>query len=131
MEDWEMNELVDSEDRNSYIRERKKYAKPGEHIPNKNEAKFLRKIMSETGMSEEEVRAHKTYRKMLSEAQKVPAAKKTDDQKRLDNIMKRVTKSLKLAKEHPKVQEEFYRILKEEYPWIRPPGKLKTTKSKK
>ncbi len=130
MEDWEMDEMIDGVDRNSYIRERKKHAKPGEHIPNKNEAKLLRKLMSQTGMSEEELRSHKKYRRMLSQAQKVPAAKKSDEQKRLDNIMKGVTKNLKLAKEHPKVQEEFHRILKENFPWIRVPAKKKIKKRK-
>lgn len=30
----------------------------GKHVPNKNEAKLLRKIMAETGLSEEEVRQY-------------------------------------------------------------------------
>lgn len=46
------------------------------HVMNKDEAKEMRRIQSKTGLSEEEVRTHKKYRKMLSDAQKgnTPAA---------------------------------------------------------
>lgn len=77
------------------------------HVPNKNEAKLLRKLMSETGMSEAELRKDKKYRVMLSQAQKVPAAKTSPLVKIKKTIMKDVTKELKLAKEHPLVQAEF------------------------
>ena len=80
----------------------------GAHIPNKNEAQLLRKIMSETGLTEEEIRESKKYRVMLSEAQKEGVkAKRTKKQKKQDDIMKSVTKDLKLAKEHPLVVAEF------------------------
>lgn len=39
------------------------------HIPNKNEAKALRRIMSQTGLTREEVRSNPKYRKMLAQAQ--------------------------------------------------------------
>jgi|ERR1035437_8890444 hypothetical protein len=95
-------------------RARKLMAKPGVHVPNKNEAKILRKIMAETGMKEAEVREHKKYRKMLSDAQKVKPSTKSDKQKAQERIMKRVTKELKLAKEHPKVVAKFNELWKEE-----------------
>lgn len=44
----------------------------GEHIPNKQEAKLLRRLMSETGNTEEEIRDIPKYRRMLAEAQKSP-----------------------------------------------------------
>ena len=40
------------------------------HYANKKEAKTLRRIMSQTGLTESEVRAIKKYRIMLSEAQR-------------------------------------------------------------
>lgn len=87
--------------------ERKKHAKPGQHIMNKNESKLLRKLMHDTEMTEKELREHKKYRKMLSDAQKVPVAKMTDGERMKKNIMKDITKEFKLAKEHPIVVEEF------------------------
>lgn len=41
----------------------------GEHVMSQPEAKVMRRIQSETGLTEEEVRSHKKYRKMLSDAQ--------------------------------------------------------------
>lgn len=105
--DWETKEI------SRYISDRKAFAPDGVHIPNKNEAKVLRKLMSKTGLSEKELREHKKYRKVLSEAQKVPKAKRTDKQKALDKIMKSVTRELKLAKEHPAVQAEFDKRVKQ------------------
>jgi hypothetical protein len=39
------------------------------HYPAKKEAKVLRRIMSQTGLTEAEVRSRKKYRKMLSDTQ--------------------------------------------------------------
>lgn len=89
--------------------ERKKHANPGEHILNKNESKLLRKLMSETELTEKELREHKKYRKMLSDAQKVPVARLSELEKNKRDTMKEITKELKLAKEHPTVVEEFNR----------------------
>ncbi len=87
--------------------ERKKHAKPGEHIMNKNESRLLRKLMSDTELTEKELREHKKYRKMLSDAQKVPASKLSELERFQRNMMKEITKELKLAKEHPKVVVAF------------------------
>lgn len=98
----------DPDDANSsFYYNKKKYAVPGVHIMMKKEAKLLRKLMSDTGMTEVQLRAHKKYRKMLSDTQKVPPSKKTDYQREYDRQMKAVTRELKLAKEHPLVQAEF------------------------
>lgn len=49
---------------------KRKRSKPGKHVPNKLEAKVLRKLMSETGLTETELREIPKHRKELSEAQK-------------------------------------------------------------
>lgn len=41
----------------------------GVHLMNKNEAKVMRQLKKKTGLSEEEIREVKKYRKMLSDAQ--------------------------------------------------------------
>jgi hypothetical protein len=48
---------------------KKVYAKPGEHVMNKDEAKVMRRLQAQTGLSKEEIRDKKKYRIMLSEAQ--------------------------------------------------------------
>lgn len=90
---------------------RKQMAPPGVHVPNKNEAKILRKIMSETGLSEEEVRSHKKYRIELSKAQK-KKGDKSREERRLLSILKSITRELKLPKEHPLVKEEYLKRIK-------------------
>jgi len=90
---------------------RKAYSN-GAHVPNKNEATLLRKIMSESGLTEEEVRANKKYRKMLSEAQdKGENSTISRVEKEKKRILKEITKELKLAKEHPLVVAEFKKRL--------------------
>jgi hypothetical protein len=80
----------------------------GIHIPDKKESKTLRKIMSETGLSEKEIRQIPKYKWLLARSeQQNQYPKRTEKQKLLDKIMKSVTRELKLAKEHPLVQEEF------------------------
>lgn len=105
----------------SYIRLKKQYAAPGQHIPNKYEAALLRKLMSQTGMNEKEIREHKKYRRMLSEAQKKKGTKSFKERV-LRDVMKRVTKRLKLPKEHPTVKEAF-KVELDEYlknrPWTK------------
>jgi len=97
---------------------KKKYAPVGVHVPNKNEAKLLRKIMSNTGLNESEVRKHYKYRLMLSTAQK----SNTEDwdpnremKRSMKTLMKSITKRLKLAKEHPTVVAEFIKIWNANY----------------
>ncbi len=83
-------------------------APKGKHIMNKNEGKLCRKLMAETGLTEEELREDKKYRKMLSAAQKEgTVAKRHPLQKLKDDIMKSCTKELGLAKEHPKTKELY------------------------
>jgi hypothetical protein len=81
-------------------------APAGVHIMNKNESKMLRKLMSETGLTEVELRKEKKYRKMLSDAQK-EQGNKNRFFRRAERMLKSVTKELKLPNEHPLVIEEF------------------------
>ena len=93
----------------------KAMAPPDEHLPNKDEAKMLRKLMAETGLSEIEVRNIKKYRKMLSKAQDAGERELTLDEMREKysaSIYKTITKRLKLAKEHPLVVAEYKEYLK-------------------
>ncbi len=87
-----------------------KLGKDDPHIPNKNESKLLRKLMSETSMSEDEIRGIKKYRKLLSETSKEGHAyhniwKNTKQEK----LWKRVTKETGLVRNHP-VSKYVYNI---------------------
>lgn len=100
----------------SYIRYKKRFAKPGQHIPNKNEASLLRRLQAQTGLSEVELRSHKKYRKMLSEEQKKKGTK-TKYERRALILLKSVLRELKLPKEHPKVLEAVkIKLNKREWP---------------
>lgn len=70
---YDYDRYEDWTDRNK--RYKAKRAKPGVHVPGKKEASILRRIKSETGMSEAEIREIPKYRKELSDAQKNPEAK--------------------------------------------------------
>lgn len=74
----------------------------GEHVMMKPEAKVMRRLQAETGLSEEEIRSHKKYRKMLSDAQKNPEGS-SDAKRAAKRLLKGVTRELKLAKAHPDV----------------------------
>jgi hypothetical protein len=63
--------------------------------------------MSQTGLSELELREHKCYRVALSEAQ-VQRGTKTQVQRVALRARKRVTQELRLPKEHPQVKEAFF-----------------------
>ena len=73
------------------------------HYPNKNESAMLRRIMSETGLSEEEVRDVKKYRVMLSEAAKSsPKDKHVSSQERFYRaLIKDACKDTGLVPQHP------------------------------
>ncbi|MBT6049181.1 hypothetical protein HN803_04500 [candidate division WWE3 bacterium] len=87
---------------------RKRLAEPGKHIMNKGEAKVMRRLKNDTGLSEEEIRAIKKYRVMLSEAQTVGTkTKRSKIQKVRDEVMKFVCRELKLPKEHPAIDKAY------------------------
>jgi hypothetical protein len=81
---------------------------PGIHVMNKDEARVMRRLQSQTGLSQEEIRKHKKYRKMLSEAQKAGQnRKRTEIEKIRDKVLKYVCKKLQLPKEHPDIIVAF------------------------
>ncbi len=80
------------------------------HVPAKAEGKLLRRIMSNTGLTEEQVREHKKYRKMLSSEQGKQGDKSYKDRV-LKDLLKSVTKELKLPKAHPKVKAKFKELV--------------------
>ena len=55
---------------------KRKRSKPGVHVPNQLEAKVLRRLMSETGLTEAEIREIPAHRIELAEASKPKPAKK-------------------------------------------------------
>ena len=73
------------------------------HYPNKNEGRVLRQIMASTGLSEEEVRGHKKYRKMLSDAQKTPQKPKAENIRKWYEIwiLKKACKETGFTYRHP------------------------------
>jgi len=86
----------------------------GVHIMGKPEAKVCRKLMADTGLTEEELREHKKYRKLLSEAQKEgEKAKLNARQKKKRDLMKKATKTTGLAKEHPDTKKVYAELVDE------------------
>ena len=84
------------------------------HYPNKDEAQELRKIMASTGLSEEEVRQDKKYRKMLSDAQKAgQKAKRTETERFYHKLIKEACKKTGLAPQHPDTLKALDEIIKE------------------
>lgn len=72
------------------------------HYPNKDEATLLRQIISSEGLTEEEVRSHKKYRKMLSEAQKRGREAKRDERTKFyQNLIKKACQKTGLVPQHP------------------------------
>ena len=85
------------------------------HYPNKDEAKLLRKLMIQTGLNEKEIRNIKTYRKMLSEAQKEgQKPKRTRIEKYYHRLIKDACEETKLPKEHPATLLVLDEIIKKE-----------------
>ena len=85
---------------------------PTKHYPNKNESALLRRIKSETGLSEEEIREVKKYRKMLAEASKSSEKSLTSAaEKYYKNCIKDACKITGLVPQHPKTLEELDKIL--------------------
>ena len=82
------------------------------HIPNKDEGKLLRKIMSQTGMSEIEVRNIKKYRKLLSNQARIGESAKTNHwYKSEKRLWKKVTRKTGLVKTHPVSKYVYNKLL--------------------
>lgn len=87
---------------------------PGIHIMNKNEKTALRKLKKETGLSEEEIRKEKKYRKILSDAQ-VERGPKDDYDRKIISIVKSSTRETKLPLEHPKTKEKIKEFIEKPF----------------
>ena len=84
------------------------------HYSNKDEAQELRKIMSSTGLSEEQVRQDPKYRKQLSEAQKMgQKTKRTESEKFYQGLIKEACKKTGFAPQHPETLKVLDDIIKE------------------
>lgn len=92
------------------------HAPKGVHIMNKNERKALNVLKRETGLTEEELRKEKVFRKVLSEAQKAKGPK-TEQDRRIINIVKSVTNELKLPVDHPLVRTKILKYISKSRYW--------------
>jgi len=89
---------------------------PTKHYPNRDEAKVLRNIMASTGLSEEEVRADKTHRKTLANAQKQgQKAKRDATVKWYQDRIKEACKKTGLVPQHPDTIKALDEILDKRY----------------
>lgn len=96
---------------------------PSKHYPNKNEARILRRIRSQTGLSEQEIRRDYKYRKMLSEAQKQGQKPKySPTEKFWHNLIQKACRETGLAKEHPDTLAALDCIIEDHFTrsWWRP-----------
>jgi len=85
-------------------------APAGVHIMNKNEKTALRKLKIKTGLSEQDLRKEKKYRKELSDAQTRKGDKDQYDRD-IVSLIKRATSEVKLPVEHPKTKEKIKELL--------------------
>lgn len=91
-------------------------APAGVHVMNKNERAALRKLKKQTGLTEEELRKEKKYRKVLSEAQK-EKGKKDDFDRLVIAIVKKVTRETKLSVNHPDFKEKLKNEIDRKQRW--------------
>jgi hypothetical protein len=95
-----------------YLKKLDKIKYRGGHIANKKESALLRKLMSETGKTEEEIRAIYKYRKALSEAAKVKVISDQEKQdKYVKNVIKRACARRGFWPNHPDSLEALKQIL--------------------
>ncbi len=78
----------------------------GPHAPAKNEARVLRRICSQTGLSADQVRAHRKYRVELAQAAKTPPGRSRDERSVL-RVLKQVQRELALPHWHPDLKSRF------------------------
>ena len=119
---WEDNEYWENPRRYMSARKAGKIANdPSKHYPNKDEAALLRKIKTETGLSEEQIRSHKKYRIMLSEAQKMGREPKrgAGEARFYKWKLKQACRETGLPKEHPDTIAALQRILNKNMGWGR------------
>jgi hypothetical protein len=105
-----------------YVYEGLKRLPSGPHAPGGKEAKLLRRLMSETGLAEDQLREHKKYRVMLSEAQKSESKSSglmsARRRRREERIVKNICRNNPgKPKEHPEMQKEIQAALEEHRRW--------------
>lgn len=86
---------------------------PTKHYSNKDESRELRKIMVTTGLTEEEVRADRKYRKQLSDVQKSgQKVKRSDVVKWYQLQIRKACRQTKLVSHHPETLKVLAELLK-------------------
>ena len=96
----------------------------GNHVPNKKESQLLRKLKSQTGLSEEAIRSIYKYRKMLSEAARCPFNPKAHMLRMVRGIIKNTR--LNFHPRHPESVVKIENYLNGRPWWPRPlPDELK------
>ena len=116
-DDWDDDEYDDGL---GNIRRGKKWDKiaydPSKHYPNKHESECLRRIMAQSGLTEEEVRANKTYRIELSKAREEGVkAKRSQTTKWCQNVVKRACQKTGLVPQHPETLKVLDEMLNDRY----------------
>jgi hypothetical protein len=79
----------------------------GPHAPNKNESRLLRSICSRTGLTEEQVRMHRTYRQQLAKAAKPGTGGRHPDYRDTVRVRRAVTSQTGLNPHQPGFFEAF------------------------
>lgn len=101
--DWDSPRIIG--DPRYYI---KKSLPPDVHLPNSGEAKKLRQIMAETGLTEEQIRKVKKYRQQLAKAANVnPKPRMHPLDRKWKNIVSTFTRKHNLAPGHPTIIAEL------------------------
>lgn len=105
--------MIDNNETYNKIWSKNKDVDPSIHVMNKNERKSLRKLKAKYKIKDEqEIRMVKKNRVILSTEQK-KTGDKSQFKRYVLKILKRVTKKLKLPKEHPLVINEFKKEIQE------------------
>ncbi len=96
----------------SYRLKQIKIASRGGHIANKKESALLRKIMSDTGKTEEEIREIYKYRKALSEAAKpAPSTEEAKQKKYYKNVIRQACNLSGFWPSHPESLEQLRKLM--------------------
>lgn len=101
--------------RSYYKKKSRIEASGGKHIPNKKEAKEIRKAKSQTGKTEEELRKEKYYRKLFSDAAKVEFSNRGIYDRKYKRLCKRVRSITGFSNFHPESIKELDKIVNQGY----------------
>lgn len=102
--------------KNSFYKKRAKIASSGgKHIPNKKEAKAIRRAKYETGKTEEELRKDKYYRKLFSDAAKAESSNRGIYDRNYKRLCKRVRSITGFSNFHPESIKELEKMVNQGY----------------